>query len=86
MYYSYGIGSSLWQVIVAVLLAITATVLAFVFIVPEKRRARLNGFGKFLHDTCNFKYLIVEKILQALYIFLTCFVLLSGFFMLFKVD
>jgi len=86
MYYSYGISSSLWQVVVAAFLAITATVLAFIFIVPEKRRARLNGFGKFLHDTCNFKYLIVEKILQALYIFLTCFVLLSGFFMLFKVD
>ena len=55
MYYPYGISSSLWQAVVAAFLAITATVLAFIFIVPEKRRARLNGFGKFLHDTCNFK-------------------------------
>lgn len=86
MYYSYGISASPWQVVAAVFLAITATVLAFIFIVPEKRRARLNSFGKFLHDTCNFKYLIVEKILQALYIFLTCFVLLCGFFMLFRVN
>lgn len=86
MYYSYGIGASLWQAVAAVFLAVTATVLAFIFIVPEKRRARLNAFGKFLHDTCNFKYLIVEKILQALYIFLTCFALVTGFFMLFKVD
>lgn len=47
------------------------TVLAFIFIVPEKRREKPNAFGKFLHDTCNFKYLVVEKLLQALYIFAT---------------
>lgn len=46
--------------IVGGILAIVATVLAYVFIVPEKRREKLNAFGKFLHDTCNFKYLIVE--------------------------
>lgn len=49
--------------IVGGILAIVATVLAYVFIVPEKRREKLNAFSKFLHDTCNFKYLIVEKIL-----------------------
>lgn len=86
MFYSYGVRSSLWQVVAAIFLAVTATVLAFIFIVPEKRRARLNAFGKFLHDTFNFKYLIVEKILQALYIFLTCVALFTGFFLLFKVD
>lgn len=50
---------------------------------PEKRREKLNAFGKFLHDTCNFKYLIVEKILQALYIFFTADMIILGFFMLF---
>lgn len=65
-------------------LAVVATVLAFIFIVPENRREKLNAFGKFIHDTCNFKYLIVEKLLQALYIFLTAFVILGGFFMLFQ--
>ena len=54
-------------------LAVVLTVLAFIFIVPEKRRAKLNAFGKFLHDTCNFNYLLIEKLLQALYIFLTVF-------------
>ena len=44
-------------------LAAVATVLAYVFIIPENRREKLNALGKFLHDTCNFKYLIVEKIL-----------------------
>ena len=70
--------------IISFLLAIVATVLAFVFIVPEKRRETLNAFGRFLHDTFNFKYLIVEKILQALYIFATAYTILGGFFMLFQ--
>ena len=69
--------------IIGAILAIVATILAYVFIVPEKRREKLNAFGKFLHDTCNFKYLIVEKILQALYIFFTAYTILLGFFMLF---
>lgn len=69
--------------VVAVILAIVATVLAYIFIVPEKKREKLNAFGKFLHDTFNFKYLIVEKILQALYIFFTADVELIGFFLLF---
>ena len=72
--------------ILAVILAIVATVLAYVFIVPEKRREKLNAFGKFLHDTFNFKYLIVEKILQALYIFFTADTVIVGFFMLFATE
>ena len=72
--------------IVALILAVVATILTFVFIVPEKNRKKLNAFGKFLHDTVNFKYLIVEKILQALYIFLTAYVFIEGFLMLFRVE
>lgn len=72
--------------IIAILLAIIATVLAFIFIVPAKRREKMGKFGKFLHDACNFKFLIVEKFLQALYIFFTALVILVGFFMLFCSD
>ena len=72
--------------ILAAVLAITATVLALIFIAPEKKRERLNGFGKFIHDTINFKYLIVEKILQVLYILCTAYVIMLGFFMLFYVQ
>lgn len=72
--------------IIAVVLAIAATVLAFIFIVPEKRREKLNAFGKFLHDLCSFKFLVVEKILQALYIFSTAFVILFGVLQLFNVQ
>ena len=67
-------------------LAAVATVLAYVFIIPENRREKLNAFGKFLHDTFNFKYLIVEKILQALYIFFTAEMIILGFFMLFAMP
>ena len=72
--------------IIAVVLAIAATVLAFIFVVPEKRREKLNAFGKFLHDLCSFKFLVVEKILQALYIFSTAFVILFGVLQLFNVQ
>jgi len=72
--------------ILAILFAIVATVLAYIFIIPEKKYAKLNKFGKFLHNVVNFKSLIIEKILQALYIFATAFVLLMGFFMLFYVE
>ena len=80
------IGQSIGFMVAAVILAIAATVLAFIFIVPEKKREKLNAFGKFLHDTCNFKYLVVEKLLQALYIFLTAYFILQGFFMLFQTS
>ena len=60
-------------VILLLILAVAATVLAFIFLVPEKKYSRLNAFGKFMHKTLNFKYLIIEKILQALYIFSTAF-------------
>ena len=89
--YDYALyGSSLSTLgtlgLIALVLAIAATVLAFIFIVPAKRRDQMGKFGKFLHDTCNFRYLIIEKILQALYIFATALVILAGFFMLFCSD
>lgn len=72
--------------VLALLFAIAATVVAYIFIVPEKKYAKLNKFGKFLHNLVNFKSLIIEKILQAAYIFATAFVILMGFFMLFYVE
>ncbi len=81
---SFSYGTSNGLTILAVVLAIAATVLAFIFLVPEKRREKLNGLGKFVHDTLNFKYLIISKVMQALYIFNTAFVILAGFFMLFQ--
>ncbi len=66
--------------------SLVLTILAFIYIVPQARYNRLNDFGKFLHNTFNFKYLIIEKILKGLYIFSTITVVCVGFFMLFYVD
>lgn len=74
------------MLIIAGVLALVATVLAFIYVVPEKTREKLGAFGKFLHDTCNFKYLMVEKILQALYIFTTAAVIIFGVLMLFRTE
>ena len=71
-------------IVISAFLAIVATILIFVFIVPEKKKDRLNKFGKFLHKTFNFKYLIVEKILQCFYILSTVFVIIYGFLSLFN--
>lgn len=72
--------------ILALVMSIVAVILAFIFIVPDHKREGFNKFWKFVHDTFNFKYLIVEKILQALYIFATVYVILFGFCMLFYVQ
>ena len=45
--------------IIATILAIAATVVAFVMIVPESKREKLGRFGKFLHDAVNFKLLFM---------------------------
>ena len=70
--------------IVAIILAVAATVLSFIFIVPDKKRNRLPGFFKFVHDLFNFKFLIIEKILQAVYICATIYMILYGFFNIFR--
>ena len=47
--------------------AFAAAVLAFIFIIPEKKRAGLGKLMAFVHDILNFKTLFLEKILKALY-------------------
>ena len=82
---STGLNPALFPVI-ALFLAIFATILVCVLFVPESRRAKLGKVGKFIHDTVNFKYLIIEKILQTLYIFLTAYSIMLGFVLLFYVK
>ena len=72
--------------ILATITAIAATVLAFIFIVPEKKAAKLGKVGKLLHDIVNFRFLIVEKILQGTYILATAFTIMTGVFMMFYVE
>ena len=67
----------------SVMLALAATVLAFIFILPEKRRNTLPGIFRVVHDLFNFKFLIIEKMLQAVYIFSTVYAIIYGFIYLF---
>ena len=69
--------------IIAVILSIAAVVAAFIFIVPQKKREKLNLAGRIVHDILNFRFLILEKVCQAAYIFLTAFLIIAGFFLLF---
>ncbi len=71
-------------VVLGLIAAIACTVLALIFITPAKKRDTLNPFLRFLHDLFNFKYLVIEKVLKALYILSTAFCLVCGFFLLFS--
>lgn len=71
---------------IGAVLALIVTILLSILVIPEKRRAKLGKFGKFLHDLCNFKFLIVEKIFQFFYTLATAFSVIGGFLMLFMVE
>ena len=69
--------------VLTIVLSLAATILAFVFIIPEKKRGTLNNFLKVVHDILNFKFLIIEKIFQFLYVLATAVTVIGGFFTLF---
>lgn len=70
--------------IVALLLALAATICAYIFLLPESKRDRLPGWVKVVADVLNFKYLFLDGVLRATYIFLTAFSILYGLFLLFS--
>jgi hypothetical protein len=72
-------------IILAAVFAVAATVLAFVFLIPEKRASKFKGFLKFLNEALTFKNLVFEKFIHALYVLSVIFSLTYGFFMLFSV-
>lgn len=73
--------------VVCLLLALAATIALFVFVLPAKKNGKLgNNFLQVLHNIFNFKSLLLEVILKAIYVFFTCYIILQGFFTLFSVD
>lgn len=82
-YRSSGVDTMAVLSILAVVLAVVGTVLLMILVTPEKRRAGLNKFFRGVADICNFKGLLLEYIVRALYIFLTLLVVVLGFFTLF---
>ncbi len=75
-----------FMVTFGIICAIAATVLIFIFILPEKKRERLPKIFKVVHDIFNFKSLMIEKIMKALYILSTLLCIFVGFFMLFAFE
>lgn len=73
-------------VIIGLVLAIGATVVLCILVMPEKKKDRLNKFFTVIRDIFNFKTLYIEKILKVLYIFTTLACIVIGFFMLFSVE
>ncbi len=81
--YSRAAASAVWIPIVGLILAIVATVLAYIFIMPKSKVKNLNKFLYFLHNVFTFKTLLVEKIFRALYVSTTIYCIISGFLTLF---
>lgn len=84
-FYSNGYGSSVAGTsfglgLAAVIISIILTILLVVLVVPAKRREGLPKFFQVVHDICNFKGLLLEKVLKVLYIFSTINVMLTGIF------
>ena len=72
--------------ILGILSAIAATVLAFVFILPDKKKAALPEALKKIANILDFRTLFLEKIIKALYLFLTFACICVGLFMLISVN
>ena len=60
-----------FMTVIGILAALALTVLAYIFIIPEKKRENLPKLFKAVHDFFNFKELFLEKILKALYVLST---------------
>ena len=72
--------------ILGILSAIAATVLSFIFILPENKKATLPAALKKIADILDFRTLFIEKIVKALYLFLTFSCICVGLFMLISVN
>ncbi len=72
--------------ILGILSALAATVLTFIFFLPEKKQANLPEGLKKIVDILNFRTLFLEKIVKAVYLFLTFACICIGLFMLISVN
>ncbi len=72
--------------VLGILTAIAATVLAFIFILPEEKRAKLPKVLKIVSDILNMKQLFLEIFFRALYIFSTFACVFVGVFMIFGFE
>ena len=71
--------------IAAVILTLVITIVLAIAVVPDKKRSKLKGFGRFLNDIFNFRGLLIESITRFFYLLTTVAFVVFGFFMLFLV-
>ena len=67
----------------AIVLTIAATILLYIYVIPEKKRNSLPKIGVALQDIFTFKTLYIEKVLRFLYTIATVFCVIAGFLLLF---
>lgn len=79
------INTTTFFAVLGILTAIAATVLSFIFILPENKRAKLPKVLKIVSDILNMKQLFLELFFRALYIFSTFACIFVGIFMLFGI-
>ena len=72
--------------ILGIMSAIAITVLTFLFILPEKKKAALPAALRKIADILDFRTLFIEKIVKAIYLFLTFSCICVGLFMLISIN
>lgn len=72
--------------VIAATLTVVATILLYIFVLPEKKREGLPKIGQIAHDIFHFKSLFIEKIIRFFYVISTVWCVLTGLFMLFGVE
>lgn len=65
-------------------LAVAVTALLVVLVLPKEKDGRLPAFFQLLYDLFTPKTLVIEKLLQILYVFLTCLAVLYGIVVFFN--
>ena len=77
MYY-YGYQNYAAGVIGILVLAVALTALLVVLVLPKEKDGHLPSVFQMLYDLFSPKTLVMEKLLQILYVFLTCLAVLYG--------
>ena len=74
------------MMILGALAAVAATVLLYIFVLPENKREKLPKILKIICDIFSFKELYLEKIFRALYVLSTVACITVGACMIFGFD
>ncbi len=80
-YHNYNYAAGLLGILA---LAVAVTALLVVLVLPKEKDGRLPSFFQLLYDLFTPKTLVIEKLMQILYVFLTCLAVLYGIVVFFS--